>query len=314
MPSAPRFFARKTSAMPPGAEAAHDLELGDLLRRRGRASGDGLATVAAREGHSYVYTRVPRRCHGRTSHEPTRARPRAARSPRRRLVHLLLYAVEKKLGGTIELFAPDKRARSCSSWGRARQGAHERAVAYLGQVLRRARVHDEPRRSSRSLGRAGEATGAAARGSCTARSSRQGAVDRRRAAATRGWPSRSAASCATSPRCPRRPRTPTTTAFDVLRDWGGDRLRAASIPLPTLWSMLRESARAEHVNAALARVAGSACACARTAELVRARSRRGGGAPPSELLRQRPMRAAESSAEAASPEHDRAASSRICCS
>ncbi|HEX3343873.1 MAG TPA: hypothetical protein VHS09_04835, partial [Polyangiaceae bacterium] len=52
------------------------------------------------------------------------------------LLHLLLYAMDKKLSGSIELFAPDKRsAVLLFAKGEPTKVRTSEPVAYLGQIL-----------------------------------------------------------------------------------------------------------------------------------------------------------------------------------
>src|ERR1700722_6110474 len=52
------------------------------------------------------------------------------------LLHLLLYAMDKKLTGTMELFAPDKRnVVVLFAGGEPSKVRTSEAVAYLGQVM-----------------------------------------------------------------------------------------------------------------------------------------------------------------------------------
>ena len=71
--------------------------------------------------------------------DPPQHRPAAAASgtlAKTPFVHLLIYALDKRLGGTIEVIAPDKRTAAVLFVGGepAKVRASE-PVSYLGQVL-----------------------------------------------------------------------------------------------------------------------------------------------------------------------------------
>src|SRR5260370_24964012 len=56
-----------------------------------------------------------------------------ARTP---LIHLLLYALEKRLVGTVEFVLPDQRSASILFWnGEPAKAKTSEPVAYLGRVL-----------------------------------------------------------------------------------------------------------------------------------------------------------------------------------
>jgi tetratricopeptide (TPR) repeat protein len=204
------------------------------------------------------------------------------------LLHLLLYAMDKKLSGTIELFAPDKRsAVLLFAEGEPTKVRTSDPVAYLGQVLSELGLIDEER-LNRSLAELAKlkVVGPKLHGALLIET---GAIDlaklRAGLAEQIGRKLRHAAGM------------PADTAyayyddFDALGGWGG-RDSAGVDPIPYLWGMLREYTPWEHVNAALAKVAASPLRLARGADVARL-----GLAPEetaaAELLRLRPLRGSE---------------------
>ncbi len=204
------------------------------------------------------------------------------------LLHLLLYAMDKKLSGTIELFAPDKRsAVLLFAKGEPTKVRTSDPVAYLGQVLSELGLLDEER-LNRSLAELAKlkVVGPKLHGALLVET---GAIDLAKLhaglAEQIGRKLRHAAGM------------PADTAyayyddFDALGGWGG-RDSAAVDPVPYLWGMLREYTPWEHVNAALAKVAASPLRLARGADVARL-----GLAPEetaaAELLRLRPLRSSE---------------------
>ena len=185
-----------------------------------------------------------------------------ARTP---LVHLLLYAMDKKLTGTIELFAPDKRsAVVLFAKGEPTKVRTSDPVAYLGQVLLEL-GHIDGDRLSRSLAdlaklKVGSAklhgallleTGAIDAGKLRAGLAEQIGRKLRHAA---GMPADTAYAYYDD--------------FDALGSWGGRDSEGVD-PVPYLWGMLREFTPWEHVNAALAKVATSPLRLARGADVAR---------------------------------------------
>jgi tetratricopeptide (TPR) repeat protein len=208
-----------------------------------------------------------------------------ARTP---LVHLLLYAMDKKLSGTIELFAPDKRsAVVLFAKGEPTKVRTSDPVAYLGQVLFELGHIDEDR-LNRSLAELAKLKvgGAKLHGALLVET---GAIDagklRAGLAEQIGRKLRHAAGM------------PADTAyayyddFDALGSWGG-RDSTGVDPVPYLWGMLREFTPWEHVNAALAKVATSPLRLARGADVARL-GLATEEAAAAELLRLRPLRGAD---------------------
>lgn len=180
-------------------------------------------------------------------------------------LHLLIYAFEKKLGGTIEVVAPDGRTASVLFVGGEPAKARvSEPVSYLGQVLvelgylsaeqlqRTLAELDDMRISTPILH--GEFL------------VRKGIIDAvRLQAGIREQISRRLRYVAAMP-------AEATYAyydgFDALHGWGGDAMRGVD-PLPMFWGLLRESAPRTHVDAALARVTGNSIRISKTANVVR---------------------------------------------
>ena len=204
------------------------------------------------------------------------------------LVHLLLYAMDKKLSGTIELFAPDKRsAIVLFAKGEPTKVRTSDPVAYLGQVLLEL-GHIDEERLNRSLAELAKrkVAGTKLHGALLLETGAIDAVKLRAGLAEQiGRKLRHAAGM------------PADTAyayyddFDALGSWGGGD-SAGVDPVPYLWGMLREYTPWEHVNAALAKVAASPLRLARGADVARLSLAREEAAA-AELLRLRPLRGAE---------------------
>jgi curved DNA-binding protein CbpA len=222
-------------------------------------------------------------------HTSSRPKPTAngtlAKTP---LLHLLLYAMEKKLSGTIELFAPDKRsAVLLFGKGEPIKVRTSDQVVYLGQVLVELGLLDDER-LSRSLADLAKqkAAGTKLHGALLVET---GAIDtaklRAGLAEQIGRKLRHAAGM------------PADTAyafyedFDALGDWGGHDSIGVD-PVPYLWGMLREYTPWEHVNAALAKVVASPLRLTRGADVGRLGLAQEESAA-ADLLRLRPLRAAE---------------------
>ena len=180
-------------------------------------------------------------------------------------LHLLIYAFEKKLGGTIEVVAPDGRVVSVLFVGGEPAKARvNEPVSFLGQVLvelgylpgeildRTLAELDDMRLATPILH--GEFL------------IRKGIIDAvRLQAGLREQISRRLRYVAAMP--------PDATyayydGFDALHGWGGEATRGVD-PLPMFWGLLRESAPRAHVEAALARVMGNSIRISKTANVVR---------------------------------------------
>jgi curved DNA-binding protein CbpA len=220
-----------------------------------------------------------------TNRPPPAASGTLAKTP---FLHLLIYAFEKKLGGTIEVVAPDGRVVSVLFVGGEPAKARvSEPFSYLGQVLvdlgyitadvlDRSLAEVEDMRSVTPI----------LHGDFLVR---KGLIDAvRLQAGLREQISRRLRYVAAMP-------IEATYAyydgFDALRGWGAELTRGVD-PLPMLWTLLRESAPRAHVEAALTRVTGSSLRIAKTANLVRL----GLGAEERaaiELLRVRPLTVAD---------------------
>jgi tetratricopeptide (TPR) repeat protein len=205
------------------------------------------------------------------------------------LLHLLIYALEKNLAGTIDIVSPDRRvATLLFVAGEPAKAYLSEPVSYLGQVLvelgfMTADVLD------RTLAELADARVAGSRPLCGEFLRMKALVDPASVeAGVREQMARRLRYVATMP--------PEATyafydRFDALRGIGLDSPRGVD-PLPMLWRLLSERAPEPHVDAALARVAGSSLRIAKTADP--ARLGLGGQAQAAiELLRIRPLMVAE---------------------
>ena len=214
-------------------------------------------------------------------------------------LHLLIYAFEKKLDGTIEVTAPDRRVVSVLFLGGepAKARASE-PVSYLGQVLVEL-GYLAPDVLDRSLAELEDMRSQTPilHGEFLVR---KGLIDAvRLQSGLREQISRRMLYIAAMP--------PEATyayydGFDALHGWGGETKRGVD-PLPMLWTLLRESAPRAHVEAALARVTTSSLRIAKTANLVRL----GLGAEERaaiELLRVKPLTVVEFPRTSGLPEQE----------
>lgn len=222
---------------------------------------------------------------------PNRPAPAAAGTlAKTPLVHLLLYALERKLAGTIELAAPPPVTATAALVFVAGQPAKVRTTGramHLGRVLLELGylTEDQLARSLADLATA-KTAGPALQGQLLLS---QGTIDAGKLdAALREQLARKLRQVASMP-------AETGYAyfdrFDGLRGWGSDEHRGFD-PLPMLWTMLRENPPWEHVNAGLGRVALSPLKLGRTADLGRLGLGKEERAT-AELLGVRPMPAGE---------------------
>jgi curved DNA-binding protein CbpA len=223
--------------------------------------------------------------------DPTTNRPAPTASgtlAKTPLVHLLLYAMDKKLSGTIELFAPDKRsAVVLFAKGEPTKVRTSDPVAYLGQVLFELGHIDEEHlnRSLTELAKL-KVAGAKLHGALLMET---GAIDAAKLRA--GLAEQIGRKLRHAAGLPGDTAYAYYDGFDALGAWGGG--DSASVdPIPYLWGMLREYTPWEHVNAALAKVASSPLRLARGADVARLSLAREEAAA-AELLRLRPLRGAD---------------------
>ena len=181
------------------------------------------------------------------------------------LIHLLIYAFEKKLDGTIEVMTPaGLRAVLLFIAGEPAKVQTDEAGSYLGQVLTDLGYLAEDMRAQSLQELARAATGTRVlHGEWLLR---KGVIDATKLElGLREQLVRKLHHVATMP--------PETTyayyhGFDALHDWGGVASRGVD-PLPLLWGLLREATPRSHVDAALARVEGSSLRIAKGADLTR---------------------------------------------
>ncbi|HEY1692062.1 MAG TPA: DnaJ domain-containing protein [Polyangiaceae bacterium] len=219
------------------------------------------------------------------SRPPPTANGTLAKTP---FVHLLVYARDKKLGGTMELFAPDKRsAVILFSGGEPVKVRTSEPVAYLGQVLHELQLLDE-QELSRSLAelakrkQAGHTLHGALlleRKAIDLAKLHEGLAEQigRKLHHVAGMPGETAYAY--------------YDGFDVLRSWGGDD-SAPVDAVPFMWGMVREHASAEHVDATLARTSKATLRLAEGAVLARLRLGKDEAAA-AQALRSRPLSTGE---------------------
>jgi tetratricopeptide (TPR) repeat protein len=202
-------------------------------------------------------------------------------------LHLLVYALDKKLAGSLELFAPDRRSAAILFVeGRPAKVRTSEPVAHLGRVLLDLGhiAEDALNRSLAELAKA-KAAGPALHGGLLLS---QGLIDAAQLRAglreqlTRKLRYVAAMSADTT--------YAYYDAFDALHGWGGE--GEGIDPVPLLWGMLLEYAPWEHVRAALARVSSSPLRLVRGRGLERLRLKKEEVAA-AELLGVRPMCAAD---------------------
>jgi curved DNA-binding protein CbpA len=234
--------------------------------------------------------------------DPPQNRPAPAASgtlAKTPFVHLLIYAIEKRLSGTIEVIAPDKRtAAVLFAAGEPAKARASEPVSYLGQVLVDL-GHLSPSALELSLDELADIR-------------LNDELLHGQLLLTKGLVEPHELEAGLREQLARRLRyiaampAETTYAyydrFDVLQGWGGDALRGVD-PLSMLWGLLRESALRGHIDAALGRVSTSSLRIAKAANL-----RRLGLGPEEqqaiELLRVRPLTVSEFPRVSGLPEHD----------
>jgi curved DNA-binding protein CbpA len=181
------------------------------------------------------------------------------------LIHLLLYALEKRLLGTVEFVLPDQRSASILFWnGEPAKARTSEPVAYLGRVLLELGhlTEDQLTQSLADLAVA-KSSGHALHGHLllAARRIDKGALK----SALREQLARKLRHIAGMPD---ETKYSYYDRFDGLREWGPDASEGFD-PVPMLWGMLCESPPWPHVEAALSRVALSSLRVSRDADLGR---------------------------------------------
>ena len=180
------------------------------------------------------------------------------------LVHLLIYVLEKKLAGTIEVSAPDRQpALLLFVGGEPAKVRSNNPALCLGRVLLDLGHMTEPELTRSLAQQASQADRPVLYGEMLVAS---GVLDPAQLeAALREQLARALRYIASMP-------GETTYAFysgyDGLRGWGTDAPRGVD-PLTMLWRMLREATPRAHVDAGLARVAASPLRLVRAPELDR---------------------------------------------
>jgi tetratricopeptide (TPR) repeat protein len=202
-------------------------------------------------------------------------------------LHLLVYALEKKLTGTIELFAADKRSAAILfADGQPAKARTSESVLHLGRVLQEL-GHVTEEQLTRSLADLAKAKAARpvlhgelliSQGILDASQVRTGLREQL------GRKLRHIAAM------PADTRFAYYEGFDSLRSWGGD--GEGIDPVPLLWGMLLEYAPWDHVQAALARVAPSPLRLVRGGGIDRLRLTKE-ELVAVDLLRARPMRTSD---------------------
>ena len=203
-------------------------------------------------------------------------------------VHLVLYALEKKLSGTMELVSPDKRsAVVLFVEGRPSKLRTSEPVAYLGRILQEMAFVTEEQlsRSLADLARQ-KTTGPCLHGQVLLSS---GAIDAEKLRA--GLVEQIGRKLRHVAAMPLETTYEYLDAFDALRGWGGDDAPGAD-PFPFLRGMLREQVPTDHMKLALDRMAASPLRLAQGAEIARLHLPKE-EAEAIELLRLRPLRVPE---------------------
>jgi tetratricopeptide (TPR) repeat protein len=208
-----------------------------------------------------------------------------ARTP---LLHLLLYALDRKLTGTIELYSRDERnAVVVFQGGEPRKVRTSEAVAYLGQVLvQLGHIPEDALGPSLAELAKRKSAGPALHGAVLLE---QGLIDRSKLQA--GLAAQIVQKLHFVASMPGETAYVYYDRTDALQGWGGDD-GATVDPTPHLWSLLREHPPWDQVRATLARVAPSLLRLARGADVTRLRLSADETAAIS-VLGVRPLRVAE---------------------
>lgn len=219
-----------------------------------------------------------------TNRPATSASGTLAKTP---FLHLLVYALEKKLSGSMELFSPDKRSAAVLFVdGQPAKARTSEPVAYLGRVLLDLGYLDEEQ-LTRSLAE-------------LAREKASRPVLHGELLLAEKLIEPAMLSAGLREQLARKLRhvaaMPAETAyayydgFDVLKGWGGS--GQGIDPVPLLWGMLLEGAPWEHVRAALERVSSCSLRLSSGRDLERL-GLKSEELEAVQLLSLRPMRASE---------------------
>jgi tetratricopeptide (TPR) repeat protein len=218
--------------------------------------------------------------------DPITTRPAPAASgtlAKTPFVHLLLYALERKLTGTVDLFAPDKRSAAVLFIaGQPTKIRTSEAVAHLGGVLADLGyiTREELERSLAELVKA-KGMRPTLHGELLLG---KGMIDSGKLST--GLREQLARKLHHVGAMPGETAYAYYEGFDALRGWGGE--SEGVDPVPLLWGMLREYAPWDHVNTALARVRSSPLRLARNATL-QGLGLKADEIAAAELLRVRPL-------------------------
>ncbi len=230
-----------------------------------------------RLGHSHF----PRMGDSTTTRPVPAASGTLAKTP---FLHLLVYALEKRLTGSMEFFASDKRSAAILFLeGQPAKTRTSEPLAHLGRVLQEI-GHLTEEQLSQSLADLAKAKAArpVLHGELLVA---KGLIDE--AKLRTGLRTQLARKLHHVAAMPADTKFAYYEGFDSLRGWGGDGEGIDSIPL--LWGMLLEYAPWDHVQAALAGVGLTPLRLARGSALDRLRLNKEERSAV-ELLRVRPMR------------------------
>ena len=202
-------------------------------------------------------------------------------------LHLLVYALEKKLSGSLELFANDKRSASILFLeGVPAKTRTSEPIAHLGRVLQDI-GHLTEEQLTQSLADLAKAKAArpVLHGQLLVA---QGVIDE--AKLRSGLREQLERKLHHVSAMPADTKYAYYEGFDALRGWGGD--GEGIDPIPLLWGMLLEYAPWDHVQAALGGVGLAPLRLSRGATLDRLRLSKEERAAV-DLLRVRPLRMAD---------------------
>ena len=202
-------------------------------------------------------------------------------------LHLLVYALEKKLSGSMELFSPDKRSAAVLFVeGQPAKARTSEPVAYLGRVLLDLRYLSEEQltRSLADLAREKASRPVLHGELLVAEKIIEPAV------LSTGLREQLARKVRYVAAMPAETAYAYYDGFDVLKGWGGS--GQGIDPVPLLWGMLLEGAPWDHVRAALERVSSCSLRLSSGGDLERL-GLKTEELEAAQLLGLRPMRASE---------------------